>query len=163
MRIRLAEAGDLARVGDITVAAYEPHTGGPDDFYVARLRDAETRAREATLWVAVDDDGTILGSVTETPVGSPWREIGREGEGEFRMLAVDPAAQGRGVGRALVEHLLARSRAAGDRAMVMSSEASMAAAHGLYTAMGFRRTPERDWHPLPHIDLITFAMEYADE
>ena len=160
MRIRLAEPADLERVGEITVAAYVPYTNGPTDFYIARLRDAGTRAREAELWVAEDDDGTLLGSVTATPAGSPWREIAQDGEGEFRMLAVDPAAQGRGVGRALVAHVLARSAAAGDRAMVMSSEASMAPAHALYTSMGFRRTPERDWHPLPHIDLITFEKEH---
>jgi hypothetical protein len=45
----------------------------------------------------------------------------------------------------------------------MSSEASMTAAHGLYTALGFRRTPEKDWHPVPHIDLITFEREHSDE
>ena len=160
MRIRLAEEADHERVGDITVAAYGPYTTGPTDFYIQLLRDAGKRAREARLWVAEDDDGTLLGSVTETPLGSPWREIARDDEGEFRMLAVDPSTQGRGVGRALVDHLIERSRAVGDRAMVMSSAASMTPAHGLYTAMGFRRVPERDWHPRPDIDLIAFEKEY---
>jgi ribosomal protein S18 acetylase RimI-like enzyme len=159
VEIRRAEPGDLREVGEITVSAYEPYTNGPTDFYIERLRDAAARDREAELWVAVDDDGSILGSVTSTPEGSPWREIARVGEDEFRMLSVHPRAQGRGVGRALVQHLLDRATARGHRAVVMSSEASMAPAHGLYLSMGFERTPERDWHPLPHIDLITFSKE----
>ena len=63
--------------------------------------------------MAVDDDGTLLGSVTSCPPGSPWRELSVEGEGEFRMLAVAPAARGRGVGEALVRQC--EERAARDR------------------------------------------------
>ena len=44
----------------------------------------------------------------------------------------------------------------------MSSEAGMAKAHGLYESMGFRRTPDRDWHPLPTIDLITYELLLED-
>ena len=160
MLIRLAEPSDYARVGDLTVAAYAPHTNGPTDFYVERLRDVATRAREAEVWVA-EIDGQVVGGVTRTPLGSPWREIGADDESEFRMLATDPEFQGRGVARALVAHLIALARENGDRAIVMSSEAGMAKAHGLYESMGFRRTPDRDWHPLPDIDLITYELELS--
>jgi ribosomal protein S18 acetylase RimI-like enzyme len=155
--IRLAEPADHERVGELTVTAYAPHTAGPTDFYIERLRDVATRAREAEVWVAEIDD-EVVGAVTWTPLGSPWREIAEEGEAEFRMLAVDPAAQGRGVGRALVAHLIELARADDNHAIVMSSEAGMVAAHRLYESMGFRRTPARDWHPLPHIDLITYEL-----
>lgn len=161
MLIRLADPSDFERVGDLTVAAYAPHTTGPTDFYIERLRDVETRAREAEVWVA-EIDGEVVGGVTWTPPGSPWREIAEEGEAEFRMLAVDPAAQGQGVGRALVAHLIELARADDNHAIVMSSEAGMAKAHGLYESMGFRRTPERDWHPLPHIDLITYELRLEE-
>ena len=158
MLIRLAEPADFARVGELTVLAYAPHTDGPTDFYIERLRDVATRAREAEVWVA-EVDGQVAGGVTRTPLGSPWREIAKDDEAEFRMLAVDPAFQGRGVARALVAHLITLARENGDRAVVMSSEAGMAKAHGLYESMGFRRTPDRDWHPLPTIDLITYELE----
>ena len=54
---------------------------------------SRARDREAEVWVAASTTHAV-GLVTFCPPGSPWREIGREDEGEFRMLAVDPAAQG---------------------------------------------------------------------
>lgn len=161
MEIRRAVDGDLEAVGAATVAAYADFVLGPDDPYLERLRDAGARAREAELWVAVGDgpDGRVLGSVTSCPPGSTWREIAADDEGEFRMLAVDPAARGRGVGGALVGHVLALWERLGVDAVVISSLPEMAAAHGLYDRFGFRRTPDRDWSPVPGTQLITFRRE----
>ena len=159
MRIRLATDADLEAVGDITVAAYTQFTLGPDDPYVARLRDSSTRASQAQLWVAEDDDGTVLGSVTLCPPGSPWREISRPGEGEFRMLAVAPQARGRGVGEALTRHVLALCAAAGEEVVVISSLAEMTAAHRIYARLGFRRLPDRDWSPDDDVHLIAFVRD----
>ena len=163
MRIRLATDADLEAVGEVTVAAYAQFTLGPDDPYVARLRDSATRAAQAELWVAEDDDGTVLGSVTRCPPGSPWREISRPGEGEFRMLAVGPEARGRGVGEALARHVLALCAEAGERVVVISSLTEMAAAHRIYARLGFRRLPERDWSPAPDVRLIAFARDAGEE
>ena len=118
MRIRLARPEDLEAIGEVTVAANAAFRSGPDDPYVARLRDAAARAEQAELWVAVDEDPErVLGTVTTCPAGSPWRELARDDEGEFRMLAVDPAAGGRGVATALVQHVLDAWRARGARAV----------------------------------------------
>jgi len=159
MRIRRARGDDIAAVGEVTVAAYADFTAGDADGYVQHLRDAASRDREAELWVATPDDSDeILGTVTITPSGSPWREIARDGEGEFRMLAVAPAAQGQGVGTALVDLVLDRFRADGARAVVMSTLPVMMAAHRIYERAGFVRDPERDWSPLPGVDLLAFAL-----
>lgn len=157
MRIRLAGPEDLDAVGEVTVAAFAPHTRGPGDPYVERLRDAATRAAEAELWLA-EDDGEVLGTVTTCPPGSPWRELAEDGEGEFRMLAVSPAAQGRGVGDALVRHVLEHYRAGGAHAVVLSSLASQTAAHRLYARHGFTRLPHRDWDPLPDVHLLALGV-----
>ncbi|MEE3128400.1 MAG: GNAT family N-acetyltransferase [Actinomycetota bacterium] len=161
MRIRLARPEELPVVGEVTVAAYAPFLLGPDDPYAARLRDTAARAGQAELWVAVRDDGhgpaEVLGSVTTCPPGSPWREIARPDEGEFRMLSVAPGAQGQGVGAALVEHVLAHYRRAGARAVVLSSLVEMASAHRLYARHGFTRLPDRDWSPVPDVHLIAFG------
>ncbi len=159
MRIRLAGDADLVAVGDITVAAYSGFTRGPDDPYIAHLRDTAARADQAQLWVAEDDDGRILGTVTHCPPGSPWREVSQPGEGEFRMLAVAPDAQGRGVGEALTRHVLALCAEAGEDVVVISSLNEMAAAHRIYERLGFRRLPERDWSPMSGVQLITFSRD----
>lgn len=160
MLLRRATAADLAQAGEVTVAAYAEFTGGDDDPYLSRLRDAARRDREAEVWVALDDDGTtVLGNVTLCPPGSPWREIGRDGEGEFRMLAVDPAARGRGIGTALVDLVLERFRSDGASAVVMSSLPEMTAAHRLYHRAGFTRLPERDFSPVPAVHLVAFGRD----
>ena len=80
-------------------------------------------------------------------------------EAAFRMLVVDPAVQGGGVGRLLVEECLDRARAAGKRRMVLSTDPRMTAAHRLYGRLGFTRLPDRDWSPVPGIDLLVYARD----
>ena len=117
------------------------------------------RASAAELLVAADpDDGRVLGTVTYVPDGGPLGEIAGPREAEFRMLAVDPAAQGRGVGTALLRRILDDSRARGHDAVVCSSLPQMRAAHRIYERLGFVRAPERDWSPVPGVDLITFTL-----
>ena len=156
MELRRATTEDHDRIGDLTVRAYEAFTLGPGDPYVARLRDTASRAEGAELWVAVEGDH-LLGNVTYCPPGSPWREIGRDDEGEFRMLAVDPAAQGSGAGTALTLLCEERARLHGAGGMALSSLAAMTAAHRVYARLGYAREPGRDWSPLQGVDLLAFS------
>ena len=156
--LRRARPEDLEAVGEVTVAAYAEFSEGPEDGYLALLRDAARRDREAELWVA-ERDGEVLGTVTIALPGSPWREIGAEDEGEFRMLAVSPAARRQGVGDLLTRLVMDRFRELGFRGVVLSSLAQMTAAHRIYERYGFRRAPERDWSPAPGVHLLAFAAE----
>jgi ribosomal protein S18 acetylase RimI-like enzyme len=160
MRIRRARSQDLATIGELTVAAYAEFAADDTEDYVHHLRDAATRHREAELWVATADDSEeILGTVTITPAGSPWREVARDGEGEFRMLAVAPAARGAGVGGALLGVVVDRFRGEGASAVVMSTLPRMRAAQRVYERAGFVREPSRDWSPLPGVDLIAYRLD----
>jgi Acetyltransferases len=80
-------------------------------------------------------------------------------ESEFRMLVVDPRARRRGVGAALVRKCVERARAAGCTTLRLSTQVEMTAAHRLYERLGFRRSPERDWGPVPGLALLTYALE----
>lgn len=157
--IGLARPHELRRVGDLVVDTY---VGGgfidPDSPYLTQLRDVHARSRETDLLVA-RLASEVVGTVTFCLAGSRWANIARPGEAEFRMLAVDPAAQGRGIGGLLVRECLARADGAGARTMVISSEPEMVVAHGMYERMGFVRSPERDWAPRPGIDLVTYTYD----
>ncbi len=149
LELRRIRPDELAAAGDVCVAAYEPFLTGGEDDYRERLHDVTTRDAQAEVWVAVEGD-RLLGNVTYCPPGSRWREIGRDDEGEFRMLAVAPQAQGQGVGEALARHVVDRFREEGATAVVLSTTPLMAPAHRLYERLGFRRAPQHDFDPRRH-------------
>lgn len=159
MQIRRARPEEYAAIGAVTLAAYESFLTSAEDHYRNHLLDVAARDREAEVWVATSDDGELLGNVTVCPAGSPWCEIAGDGEGEFRMLAVAPAAQGRGVGGALAEFVVDRFRTESASAIVLSSLETMTAAHRVYERLGFRRVPGLDRQPAPGVDLIAYRLE----
>lgn len=158
MEIRRARPDELDEVGRLTVEVYVGdgflHA---DDDYVLQLGDTARRAAAAEVWVAVAD-GALLGSVTFCPVGSTYREIGRDDEGEFRMLAVSPSARGRGVGRALVQLCLGRADELGYAGVRMSTMDRMSSAHRVYERLGFTRVPSDDWSPAPGVLLLAYRL-----
>jgi ribosomal protein S18 acetylase RimI-like enzyme len=154
--VRRAQAGEHAALGELCVAAYRADALGPGG-YDAVLRDVAGRARVADVLVAAEG-AELLGVVTLVLDGGPLREISAPDEGEFRMLAVDPAARRRGAGTALVRACVEAARARGRRALVCSSQDRMVAAHGLYARLGFVRRPERDWSPVPGVQLLAFEL-----
>lgn len=159
--IRPAQDEELPAVGALTFDAYAADGFvSSDGEYAAELRDAATRAREAELYVAVDEEGWLLGTVTYCPVGSAYQEVASgPTEGEFRMLAVAPDARRQGVAEALVRMCVERSDELGYDAVVLSSMPKQEQAQRLYTRLGFRRTPELDWRPLPEIELLAFRLD----
>lgn len=158
--IRPAHDEELTAVGALTFDAYAADGFvAADSPYAEDLRDAASRAREAELYVALDEDGALVGTVTFCPEGSAYREVAGPGEGEFRMLAVDPAARRRGVAEALVRMCVERSEELGYGAVVLSSMPTQRAAQRIYERLGFRRTPELDWRPRPEIELLAFRLD----
>ena len=158
------DPGTMARLGEIVVSAYDAIGAlEGDDEYVPELRDVARRAAEAVVLAAVDDvNGDVLGCVTYVPgAWSPWAEHLRDGEASIRMLAVDPAAQGRGVGTALVAACLDRARADGRRAVFLHSLPVMVAAQRIYARAGFRPAPDRDW-TFPDFVLLGFVLDLAE-
>lgn len=161
--IRPVDHQEHEALAGITAEAYladELLDFGADDPYLAELRAVGRRAAEAEVLVAVGGDGTLLGGVTYAAPGSPWADIARADEAEFRMLAVSREARGRGAGEALVRACIDRARATeGVSGLVLSTQQAMLGAHRIYRRLGFVRTPERDWKPVEHISLLTFRLE----
>jgi ribosomal protein S18 acetylase RimI-like enzyme len=155
--IRRARPAEYEAVGEITAQAYLGDgllDFGESDEYLGELRDVAKRADAADVLVAVEGD-RVLGGVTFVPSGGPMAEIAREGEAEIRMLAVAKEARGRGVGGTLVRACVDRARATdGCVRIVLSTQRTMHSAHRIYERLGFTRTPDRDWNPIPHLDDI---------
>lgn len=90
-------------------------------------------------WIA-DRDGAVAGSVF----------LMRENEdvGRLRLLYVEPALRGQGVGRRLVDACIEGARAAGYRRMVLWTNDILASARHIYEATGFEctaRNPHRSF------------------
>jgi ribosomal protein S18 acetylase RimI-like enzyme len=162
--IRRARPPEYEVAGRLTVEAYR--ASGymeADSPYALKLVDAATRAREAELWVAVDEEETVLGTVTMAPPTSPWAQVAGPADLEFRMLAVSAEARGRGVGEALTRAVLERTAELGLTGVVLSSSTEMTTAHRIYERLGFHRTPDKDWQPTPEITLLTYRLDLKVE
>jgi GNAT superfamily N-acetyltransferase len=156
-------AGEIAAAGRVTVAAnaeFAPAYRADAPMWADYIRsqaDAAGRAANGVLLVAVDA-GEVVGTVTffldRTPHSYPWRP----GDPILRFLAVDPAARGRGVGRALLDECLIRARAAGCRRLALHTTAEQRVAREMYERTGFRREPEGDV-TMGEVTLLAYARE----
>lgn len=170
--VREVRPGEYERAGAVVLASYralEGYVAEPD--YERELADVAARAALAQVAVAVqvgvDRDaptgvaGTVvIGCVTYVPdITNPYAEFDDPGAAGFRMLGVDPAHQGSGAGRALVEWCVERAVEAGKERLLIHSTPWMVRAHGLYERIGFERRPDLDWVPVPNIQLLGFALE----
>jgi ribosomal protein S18 acetylase RimI-like enzyme len=154
--VRPAAPQEHARIGELTASTYLAE-GYADDGYAEHLRDVTPRAAEATVLVALVDE-QVAGSVTVVTQGGPYAEGHDAGTAVIRMLVTDPAFRGQGVGTALVEAAVAQARADHCTVVRLSTRETMHAAHRLYERLGFRRTPDRDWRPLPDLELLTYEL-----
>jgi GNAT superfamily N-acetyltransferase len=132
--IRLFQPGDEAAFHDINIAWIER------DFVVEK-KDRETleHPREAIL----DAGGAILMAVDgDAAIGCvaliALEGIGGEGGFELAKMGVTPAAQGRGVGRRLIEAAIAHARGRGARRLYLETNSALKPALKLYADAGFR-------------------------
>jgi GNAT superfamily N-acetyltransferase len=97
------------------------------------------------VYVAEDATGAVVGSAYVTPnYGGPASRVANAG------FMVDPDHAGRGIGRALAEHILAAAKADGYRGMVFNAVVETNPAVTLWTALGFTilgTVPDAYEHP----------------
>ncbi len=154
IHIRDARPTDTDReaVRELTLRAYEEyaalmlpsHWAGYRENIIATLESAEPAGR-----IVAERDGVIVGSVLLYPAGrvlySPDGDVFTTSWPEVRLLAVDPAARGRGLGAALLGEAISRARRSGYRFLVLHTNDMMRAAIHLYEKVGFKRFPELDF------------------
>ncbi len=161
--IRPVDPDEYAEAGRVTEQAYAASYDTLSPAYLQSLRDVASRVEAGEVWVAVDEHGTIVGTVWVPRAGERLSELAADGELDFRQLAVAPAARGRGIGEALTHAVIDLARQRGAHRVVMNSGPEMLGAHALYAKLGFRRMTERE-HPIEvepgrWIDLRAFALD----
>ena len=155
LTIRQAKGEDYARLGKLLVEAYAPLPGMPSpqeqpDYY-AMLGNVAARAAKTalTVYVATDEQGHLLGSIDfindMTQYGSGGAASTVKNAAGIRLLAVDNAFRGKGVGRALTVFCIDRARSLGNGRLVLHTTRAMQAAWALYESLGFFRFPELDF------------------
>jgi GNAT superfamily N-acetyltransferase len=167
MMIRESRPDEQALVGELRVTAYGA-TGllSASSGYAETLRgfgfDGDCVvlvAAAADDDVAAGEDGGILGTIALEPFG-PHSELARdEREADVRAFAVDPRGQGQGIGRALLQAVIACAAKRGVRTLRLCTQPAMTTAQRLYAAAGFDRTPDFDFEPVPGLTLRAYALD----
>jgi ribosomal protein S18 acetylase RimI-like enzyme len=156
--VRDARPGELPVIGDLRVNAYAAGDFLSDGSHYTETLRGLGRDGDGQVLAAVDG-GQILGTVMLQEWPDAGHVVRGPGEAEVRALAVAPGAQGRGIGRALLQAVIDRAAAQGVHRLMLCTQPEMFAAQHLYEAAGFRRVPERDWYPVPGFLLLAYARD----
>jgi GNAT superfamily N-acetyltransferase len=163
VEVREVRAEEYDEAGRVVALAYSEFSGEPDqgwDDHIALVRDVSGRVDRTVVLVAVEGS-RVLGSATielDGVIGDDDHELPPDGA-VLRMVGVDPAARGMGVGRALVQAVADRARAAGRRVLILRTTPQMVAAHRLYASIGFVRDPSLDMPVYEDFDLLGYRLD----
>lgn len=155
LKIRDARDTDREAIQAVTLAAYAQYAAEMGDlwkFYRENILATLADFKPAEQIVAETEAG-LLGTVLLFPAGTEFQSPDGTTvtlvSPEIRLLAVDPAARGHGIGQVLIQECLRRARQAGVAAITLHTSDMMNIAQSMYLRMGFARAPELDFSPAP--------------
>jgi ribosomal protein S18 acetylase RimI-like enzyme len=151
--IRAYREADRAAVNAVALAAFAQYAGDYDDWptFSAGIGRMADLAADGDLFVA-ERGGVVAGAIVHVGPGRPRSAIFPDDWSVIRMLVVDPAARGGGIGRALVAATLEQARRVEAPAIGLHTSPIMATALRLYESIGFVRE-----HDLPSIRGVPYA------
>lgn len=132
--IRMAEDADCDALRAIVETAYSPYVARIGRKPGPMLDDYAALVRERHVHV-VERDGEPLGLIVLVPQGDGLL---------LDNIAVDPAAQGLGLGRALLEFAEAAALRAGHARIRLYTNEAMTENIALYAQIGYRETHRRE-------------------
>ena len=133
MHIRRAVADDVTAVRAIVEAAYVHYVPRIGREPAPMTADYETLVAAGDVWIG-ERDGRVVGVLVIRASGDAL---------ELENVAVDPAAQGLGHGRALVRFAESRARELGLEAVELYTNEAMVENLQLYPRLGFVETERR--------------------
>ena len=140
--LRPHRPGDMGWVVERHAALYFEQDGWGERFealiaeIVKHFLENFDPARER-CWIA-EQDGARVGCVFVVTQNKATAKL--------RLLLVEPAARGTGLGRRLVDECIAFARAKGYRTMVLWTHSHLTAARAIYRRTGFRKLPRTEVH-----------------
>lgn len=154
--LRSHRPGDMGWVIEAQTRFYTETFGWNDQFeaLAAEVAGQFLKTFDPALergWIA-ERDGERLGSI--------FIANGSDGIAKLRLLYVDPAARGSGLGRLLVDEALQFARRCGYRQIMLWTNDNLAAARAIYLKAGFRLVSE-ERHSLfgPELTGQTWALD----
>ncbi|MDI3562300.1 GNAT family N-acetyltransferase [Bradyrhizobium sp. Arg816] len=135
-----ADAEAIVRVALAAFAQFERHYSDWPLFaiHVAKMPEL---AKTGEIIVA-EDGGQIVGAVAYVGPQAPKPAFFDPAWPVIRMLVVDPAARGKGIGRQLTEECLRRAERDQSPAIALHTTPIMTVALPMYQRMGFTRVRE---------------------
>jgi GNAT superfamily N-acetyltransferase len=168
--IRPARADEYESLGKLLVKAYAALPGMPQpdeqpDYYAMLANVAARAAKPAlTVFVATNEAGALCGSVDfiddmrQYGSGGPASEV-IDAVG-IRLLAVDDAFRGKGIGKALTQFCIARARQLGKMKVVLHTTRAMQTAWTMYEGLGFVRFPAIDFRQ-GNLEVFGFRLDLS--
>jgi ribosomal protein S18 acetylase RimI-like enzyme len=157
--VRDAAPAEIDKIEELVKAAYlEFRPQFTEKVWQAWMDNVSQTVRApAGLLIVAVAGGVIEGVIKFYPEASQsgmghWPP----GVGAIRILAVSPAARGRGYGTLLAAECLGRARERRISTIFLFTGEFMHAARHIYEKLGFQRAPEFDPHPGP----IAYRLDF---
>jgi GNAT superfamily N-acetyltransferase len=163
LKIRDARGKDRDAVRKVTLSAFQQYASvmPPARWEAYRENILSTLADVAPAQLIVaEKEGTIAGSILLYPPGTAFStpDEGPLTCPEVRLLAVAAEARGQGIGTALMQECIRRSRRLGAGCLNLHTTDMMEVAMRMYERMGFVRAPELDFHPDPGVTVKAYRL-----
>jgi len=164
--VRDARQSDGSAVAAVTLSAYQEYAPLMPALWDAYRDNIVTTlaAPEPATQIVAEQGSRIVGAVLlyrvatdgdgRTPFPRPYPEV--------RLLAVAPAARGKGIGEALMRECIRRARRSGATTLALHTTDLMRAAMRLYTRMEFKREPELDFRPRPEVTIKGYVLDLQE-
>lgn len=159
--MRAYASADRDAVNAVARAAFAQYEGVYDDWpgFIDGIGRMADLSAHADLLVA-EHEGRVVGAVAHVGPGRPRSAVFPDAWSVIRMLVVDPAARGQGIGRQLVAGCLRRALEAAAPAVGLHTSPVMASALRMYEAAGFVR--DRDLDPIRGVPYGRYVLAAAD-
>jgi putative acetyltransferase len=132
LTIRSATNDDRERVAELVFGVLANYGLEPDpETTDADLQDIEANyLQRGGLFEVIEDGRNLVGSVGLYPVNKTTCEL--------RKMYFIPGARGLGLGKYVLERVIARARALGFKQIVLETSSKLIAANRLYNKFGFK-------------------------